>query len=189
LPVQPGLTASEMLRAAAAGSLKALFVLGENSWPDGRARAVRNALDKCEFLVLSEALPSEMSRYADVLLPDVTFAETSGTYTNTERRIQLVRQAIEPQGNARPAWKVLGELAHRICARSERRLVDGICPGWDYEDPADIMEEIASLTPIYAGVSHARLQRGDRLMWPVEGPEGEGTEMLSSGRGRFIPVG
>ena len=189
LPTRPGLSASEMLRAARRGSLKALFALAGNSWPEGAASTIRRALNKCEFVVLCQVLPSEMSRFADVLLPAVTFAETTGTYTNTERRIQLVRQAIEPQGDAKPEWKVLTELAPRMCPRVDRRLVDGICPGWAYTSTADVMDEIASLTPIYAGVSHARLANGDALMWPVESAEHPGTEMLYAGdgvRGRFV---
>ena len=194
LPTEPGLSASEMLRAAREGSLKALFIIGENSWPDGAGLAVRRALERCEFIVLSEVMPSELSHYADVLLPCVTFAETTGTYTNTERRVQLVRQAIEVQGDARPAWKILCELAPRMCPPSGRRLVDGTCPGWSYTSTAEIMEEISSLTPIYAGVSHARLERGDCLMWPVESGEGAGTPMLYADeanrtRGTFAAMG
>jgi predicted molibdopterin-dependent oxidoreductase YjgC len=135
-----------------------------------------------------------MSRYADVLLPGVSFAETTGTYTNTERRIQMVRQAIEPQGDSKPAWKILSELARRICPQAERHLVDGICPGWDYTNTAEIMDEIAALTPIYAGVSHKRLERGDALRWPVESEQHPGTQTLFvsefvHGRGSFMPVG
>ncbi len=134
--------------------------------------SIRNGLEKCGFLVLCETLSSEMSRYADVLLPGLTFAETTGTYTNTERRVQMVRQAIQPQGNSKPEWKILLELARRMCPPTSRQLVDGICPGWDYADTAAIMEEIAGLTPIYAGVSHQRLKRGDCLIWPVDTAEG-----------------
>ncbi|MGZ6316892.1 MAG: molybdopterin-dependent oxidoreductase [Anaerolineales bacterium] len=178
LPVKRGFSAPEMMAACSNGSLKALFVLGGNSWSDASGSAVRSSLDKCGFLVICEAMSSEMSRYADVLLPGVTFAETTGTYTNTERRIQMVRQAIQTQGDSRPEWKILAGLAQRMCAPTRRRLVDGICPGWDYASTAEIMAEIAGLTPIYAGVSHERLERGDCLMWPVETDEDAGTAML-----------
>ncbi len=194
LPTVPGLCASEMLREARRGSLKALLILGGNDWPDEAGPTIRRSLEKCEFVVLCEALPSEMSHYADVLLPTVTFAETTGTYTNTERRIQLVRQAIDPQGEAKPAWKLITELVPRMCPQMERRLVDGICPGWDYSSTARIMDEIASLTPIYAGVSHARLAHGEGLMWPVKSSEDRGTEMLyraddPAAKGKFLGVG
>ncbi len=161
LPVRPGLTAAGMLRAAGDGLLKALFILGENGWPEGGGNAVRRALNSCEFIVLCEALPSSMSRYADVLLPGVTFAESSGTFTSTERRIQLVRQAIPPQGNARPAWKIIRDLACRVQPPRHRHLGDGEYECWRYESPAQIMAEIASLTPLYANVSHAALERGE----------------------------
>ena len=156
--------------------------------PDGRSTHANSW-----FCV--EALSSEMSRYADVLLPGVSFAETTGTYTNTERRIQMVRQAIQPQGDSRPEWKMISELARRILARQpSRHLVDGICPGWDYGGTDEIMNEIAALTPIYAGVSHERLERGERLMWPVETAEHTGTGppfvgQFRHGQGRFTPVG
>ena len=165
LPAKPGLSASQMLAAAGSGDLKALFLLGENAWPDGANAAMRRVLERCEFVVLCEVLKSDMSRYADVLLPGVSFAETTGTYTNTERRIQLVRAAIAPQGDARPEWKILADLAPRMCSPTRRRLVDGICPGWDYASTAQIMDEIASLTPIYADVSHERLERGEEIIW------------------------
>ncbi len=113
-----------------------------------------------------------------VLLPAASFAETTGTYTNTERRIQMVQAAIQPQGDSRPEWKILCNLASRMCTPVKRRLVDGICPSWDYANTAAIMDEIASLTPIYAGVSHERLERGDHLMWPVESAEHPGTPTL-----------
>jgi predicted molibdopterin-dependent oxidoreductase YjgC len=194
LPPRPGLSGSEMLAAVSSGALHALLILGENSWPEAASLFVRQSLDKCEFTVLCEVLPSEMSHYADVLLPGVSFAETTGTFTNTERRIQLVRQAIQPQGDSKPQWKILAELAHRVCPPARRRLVDGICPGWDYTDTAQIMDEIASLTPIYAGVSHNRLETDESLMWPVETAEHPGTGILypdkfAHGRGRFMPVG
>jgi predicted molibdopterin-dependent oxidoreductase YjgC len=106
----------------------------------------------------------------------------------------MVQQAIEPQGDSKPAWKILSELARRICPQAERHLVDGICPGWDYTNTAEIMDEIAALTPIYAGVSHERLERGDSLVWPVESAQSPGTQTLFvsefvHGRGIFMPVG
>ncbi|HTP01227.1 MAG TPA: molybdopterin-dependent oxidoreductase [Anaerolineales bacterium] len=192
LPARPGLTAAQMMAAAHNGSLRALFILGQNSWPEGEGSSIRDALERCEFVALCHTLPSEMSRHADVLLPIVTFAETTGTYTSTERRIQLVRQAVRPQGEARPAWKVLCALATRLCeGGSDRRLVDGICPGWDYQNTSEIMQEIASLTPIYAGVSHERLERGEPLLWPVASLESTGTPVLYEGEaiaGRFAAM-
>ena len=168
LPTEPGLRAFEMLKGAANGSLKALLILGGNSWTEEPGPEIRRALDRCEFVVLCETIPSEMSHYADVLLPDVSFAETTGTYTNMERRVQLVRQAIIAQGDAKPAWKILSELAPRMCPESARHLVDGVCPGWGYANTTEIMEEIASLTPIYADISHARLESEGDVIWELD---------------------
>ncbi len=178
LPVAPGLSASQMLDAARKGTLKALFMLSAGSWRDGTALNIRRSLAACSFVVMCEALPSEMSRYADVLLPAVSFAETSGTYTSGERRIQLVRQALQPQGEAKPHWRILQELARRLCPARTRRLGDGVCQGWDYASTSQIMDEIVSLTPIYAGVSHRRLEQGGTLIWPVCGLDLRGTESL-----------
>lgn len=135
-----------------------------------------------------------MSHYADVLLPSVSFAENTGTYTNTERRIQMVRQAIQPQGDSKPEWKVLSELAHRILSQGNRHLSNAPYASWDYGSTSEIMNEIAALTPIYAGVSHERLERGECLLWPVEAAEHSGTPILflsqfAGGRGRFVPIG
>jgi predicted molibdopterin-dependent oxidoreductase YjgC len=193
LPVKPGLFAPEMMAAVDQGSLKALFVLGENLWSDEAGASIRRSLEKCEFVVLDEVMTSEMSHYADVLLPGVSFAENSGTYTNTERRIQMVRQAIEPQGDSKPDWQIISELARQILAQNNRHISDGSYAGWDYGSTAEIMNEIAALTPIYAGVSHERLEKGDCLMWPVHSNADSGSPVLYKdhfpvGKGRFMPV-
>jgi predicted molibdopterin-dependent oxidoreductase YjgC len=112
---------------------------------------------------------SETTRYADVILPGISFAEKTGTFTNTERRIQLVRQAIKPIGDALPDWHIIAEIGNRLTS------------GWDYADAAQIMTEIAALTPIYAGVSHDRLERGECLQWPVESSAHQGTQILAAG--------
>ncbi len=105
----------------------------------------------------------------------------------------MVRQAIQPQGNSRPEWKILSELARRVLSQGNRRLSNAAYAGWNYEGTPEIMSEIAALTPIYAGVSHERLEKGECLMWPVETVEQPGTEILylsqfARGRGRFMPV-
>ncbi len=165
LPMRPGLSAAGMLRAAGDGLLKALFILGENGWPEGLGNTVRRSLNSCEFVVLCEVLPSEISRYADVLLPGVTFAETTGTFTSTERRIQLVRQAIPPQGESRPVWKILSDVACHVQPPRSRHLGDGECECWKYENTSQIMQEIARLTPLYETVSHEALARGELRSW------------------------
>ena len=123
--------------------------------PDDASLAVRRSLDACEFVVVCQALSSQMSHYADVMLPGVSFAESTGTYTNTERRIQMVRQAIEPLGDSRPDWQILQDLAGRM--KKGEAGIYGAYTEWKYHDTSDIMAEIAALTPIYSGISHARL--------------------------------
>ena len=193
LPRRVGLSAPEMLAAAARGSLGALFILGENAWPDDASPSVRRSLEACKFVALCQALSSPLSRYADVLLPGVSFAETTGTYTNTERRVQMVREAIQPQADSRPEWKVISELARRILVQTGVQPADARYAGWDYAGTDEIMKEIAALTPIYAGISHERIEKGERLMWPVRTAEHPGTEILyrsqfARGRGRFVTV-
>ena len=189
-----GMTITEMIPAAKSGKVKALYILGEDpvtSDPD--SNYIRACLEACEFIVLQEIFPSETSHYADVLLPGVSFAEKRSTFTNTERRIQMCRPAIEPLGDARPDWKITAELARRILAEDPDRLIRGDHSGWDYSSTEQIMQEVADLTPSYAGVSHARLEAGERLQWPVKGAEHPGTPVLhvsefTRGRGKFSPI-
>ena len=194
LPAQAGLTATEMIPAAAEGRIRALYILGEDpALSDPDSSHVRHCLEQCEFIVLQEIFPSETARYADVLLPGASFAEKTGTFTNTERRVQMCRRAIEPLGEARPDWQITAELAKRILADSRRATAAGPYAGWDYESTAQIMAEIAALTPSYAGVSHNRLERGERLQWPVKGPDHPGTPILHvgtfpRGKGKFAPI-
>jgi predicted molibdopterin-dependent oxidoreductase YjgC len=195
LPANPGLSATAMIDGADQGSIKALFILGENLWSDETGARVRRALTKCEFVVVSGVLIADVCSYADVCLPSSSFAESSGTYTNTERRIQLVRQAIQPQDESRPPWHILSGLAHKLLAQSNKQISpEAPYVSWIYGNTGEIMREIAELTPIYAGVSHERLERGDVLMWPVVSAIDSGTPILYStnfpiGKGKFMPVG
>ena len=186
----PGLTVTEMMEAAGKGEVRCLYILGENPlMSDPDLNHVRKCLENCEFLVLQEIFPSETAQYADVLLPGVSFAEKFGTFTNTERRVQLVRPAIKPLGQARQDWKITAELARRVLA-IEAREPAGPLAAWNYSSPTDIMDEFAALTPIYAGVSHARLEKGEQLHWPVKSADHPGTPILhigqfSRGLGKF----
>jgi formate dehydrogenase major subunit/formate dehydrogenase alpha subunit len=191
---KPGLTITEMLPAAAEGKIKALYILGEDPvMSDPDSNHIRHCLEACDFIVLQEIFPSETSHYADVLLPGVSFAEKTGTFTNTERRVQLCRQAIEPLGEARPDWRITAELARRILAAGGRTVGDAPFSGWDYRDTAEILAEVAALTPSYTGVSHSRLEAGERLQWPVKDAAHPGTPILHVGQftrglGKFVPV-
>ncbi len=147
---KPGLTVTEMVEAFGAGKLRVAYVLGEDlAMTEPDTNHARRSLASGEFLVLQEIFPSETSAFADVLLPGVSFAEKTGTFTNTERRVQMVRQAVQPAGEARPDWSITAELARRVLAIEEREPA-GAHASWNYEDTARIMEEIAALTPSYA---------------------------------------
>jgi len=177
-----GLTVVEMLNAAERGEIKGLFILGENpAMTDPDANHTRKALSETEFLVVQEILPSETTVYADVILPGASFAEKEGTFTNTERRIQLGRKALSPPGLARPDWEILCDLARRIQKRMD---IDGNgapYAGWEYNGPAEIMEEIAALTPIYGGIRYDRIDKVG-LQWPCPDADHPGTRFLHKGR-------
>jgi formate dehydrogenase major subunit/formate dehydrogenase alpha subunit len=189
-----GKTVTEMMPMASAGDLKVLYVLGEDPiMSDPDTSHIRKALEKCDLVVLQEIFPSETAPYADVLLPGASFAEKDGTFTNTERRIQMVNKAVESPGLAKPDWWIISELAKKILNTGDRKIQEADYSAWDYKDANQIMEEIASLTPIYAGVSHERLLNGETLQWPVKDGEHPGTPILhvgqfSRGKGQFIPT-
>ncbi len=190
---QPGRTVTELIPQAGTGGIRALYILGEDpvlTEPD--SNHTRACLDTCEFVVLQEIFPTETAAYADVLLPGAAFAEKGGTVTNTERRVQLMRPALTPPGAARADWAITAELARRLLALTDRTPA-GPHAGWAYAQPAQILEEVAALTPAYAGVNHARLAAEAALYWPVPAPDHPGTPILHTqqftrGRGRFHAV-
>ena len=189
-----GLTVTEMIPLAGEGKIKALYILGEDPiMSDPDSKHIRHCFEKCDFVVLQEIFPSETSKYADVLLPGVSFAEKTGTFTNTERRIQMCHKAIEPLGEARDDWRITADLAKKILEGDGRTVNGGLHSGWDYANTAEIMKEIAALTPSYAGVTHERLDRGERLQWPVKSLDHAGTPILHigafpRGKGKFAPI-
>jgi formate dehydrogenase major subunit/formate dehydrogenase alpha subunit len=189
-----GMTVTEMIPAAAEGGIKALYILGEDPvMSDPDSNHIRNCLENCEFILLQEIFPSETSPYADVLLPGVSFAEKTGTFTNTERRVQMVHKAVHPPGEAWEDWRITAELAMRILQNGDRKVQGGSHAGWSYQSSSDIMSEIADLTPSYAGISHQRLDNGERLQWPVKSLDHNGTPILHVGQfarglGKFNPI-
>jgi formate dehydrogenase alpha subunit len=182
LPREPGLTLLEILDAAYRKEIKALYLIGENpvlSDPD--ARHARESLEALDFLVVQDIFMSETAQLADVVLPGVTFAEKEGTFTNTDRRVQRVRQAIEHVGNAKPDWWITCQIGQKMGGT-----------GFDFEAPEQVMEEISSLTPTYGGISYERLEDG-AIQWPCPTEEHPGTPILHSerftrGKGKFIPL-
>ena len=181
LPPDVGLTIVEMMHAAAEGRVKGMLIMGENPMiSDPNLNHVEEALKALDFLVVQDVFLTETAQLADVVLPAASFAETNGSFTNTERRVLLVNKAVDPPGESRPDWQILCDLAAHL--------------GYpmNYEDPAKIMDEIASVTPIYGGVHHDRLV-GDGLQWPCRNAEDPGTRFLhegtfSRGLGRFHAV-
>jgi predicted molibdopterin-dependent oxidoreductase YjgC len=196
VPLSPkvGLTVTEMMPAAGEGKIKALYILGEDPvMSDPDSNHIRHCLEACEFIALQEIFPSETAPYADVLLPGVSFAEKTGTFTNTERRVQMVNQAIPALGEARPDWEITAELAKRILALDERQVAQAPYAQWEYSNTAEILAEVAAVTPSYAGINHERLLRGERLQWPVRNLEHSGTPILHTsqfarGKGKFMPI-
>ncbi len=181
LPTSPGLTVVEMIEAAAEGKLKALYIMGENPMlSDPDVNHVEEGLRNLEFLAVQDIFLTETAHLADVVLPAAAFAEKEGTFTNTERRVQRVRQALDPPGEARPDWSILCDLAARM--------------GYEmsYTGPAAIQDEIASVTSIYGGITYDRLGV-ESLQWPCLDRDHPGTSILHRGKftrglGKFHPV-
>jgi formate dehydrogenase alpha subunit len=177
-----GLTLPEMLDAACDGKIKALYVIGENPvLSDADAKHTEKALKNLEFLLVQDIFLTETAKLADVVLPAASFAEKNGTFTNTERRIQRVRKAIEPIGNSKPDWWIICQLARKMCDKD-----------FDFEHPSEVMEEIARLTPSYGGVNYERLEECG-LQWPCPTKDHPGTPILHVGRfvcglGKFTPL-
>ena len=186
LPPSPGLTVTEMIDAVGEGRIRALYVMAENPMlSDPDVNHVRAALERCEFLVVQDIFLSETAELAHVVLPGVSFAEKDGTFTATDRRVQLVRKAIEPLGEARPDWEIVCELAKRFAPQATT--------DWDYPSPKEVLAEIAALTPIYGGISYERLEAGEVLHWPCRSPDDPGTPYLhkgkfARGKGKFHAV-
>jgi len=190
-----GVPVTELIPSICEGKTKALYIMAENPvMSDPDSNHVRKCLDQAEFIVLQEIFPTETSPYADVLPPGTSFAEKSGTFTNTERRVQMVRKAIEPLGDAREDWQIISLLAnHLLNNPGKRPIKHAEFSSWEYKNTAEIMDEAASLSPIYAGVNHKRLENGERLQWPVKSLEHQGTPILhvgefTRGKGRFMAI-
>jgi formate dehydrogenase alpha subunit len=176
-----GLTILEMMKALEHGTVKGMIVMGENPMvSDPNLTHVEKALRSAEFLVVMDIFLSETAAIADVVLPAASFAEKEGTFTNTERRVILLREILPPPGQSRPDWKIICDLSTAL--------------GYpmSYSSASEIMDEIASVTPIYGGIHHNRLQETG-LQWPCPNDAHSGTVFLhrdkfSRGLGKFHPV-
>ncbi len=167
MPGKPGLTHAEIFDAALAGKIKAMYVIGENPvLSEADANHAKKALESLEFLVVQDLTITETAKLAHLVLPAAANAERDGTFTNTERRIQRIRAAVPPQGQAKPDWRITCMIAEKLGGR-----------GFGYGEAREIFDEAASLIPAYAGVSYERLEAGG-IQWPCPAKDHPGTPIL-----------
>jgi len=170
-----GVMATDVFPAAIRGEIRGLYIYGENPViTDADTTHIIKALESLDFLVVQELFMTETAQYADVVLPGTAYAEKEGTFTNTERRVQRVRKAVEPPRGVRQDTDILIDLMNRLGYPQKSMTA------------AEIMDEIARLTPSYGGVSHARLDSpelgGQGLQWPCPASDHPGTPILHVGR-------
>jgi formate dehydrogenase alpha subunit len=171
-PQTIGLTSTQMLPAAGEGKIRGLFIFGENPMvADPNTNHVRHCLEHTEFLVVQDIFPTETAQLAHVVLASASFAETDGTYTNTDRRVQRIRKAIEPIGESKENWLIICELARKMGAK-----------GFDFSTANAIMDEISQLTPSYGGINYDRLETVGGLQWPCPTTDHPGTPFLHKGK-------
>src|SRR6202023_3590466 len=183
LPSTKGLDNHQMVEAIHSGKLKAMYLIGEEmSIVDSNANYVAEAFAKLDFFVVQDIFFSNTCRYADVVLPGAPSLEKEGTFTSTERRIQRLYQVLEPLGESRPDWRIIQDVANHLGAN------------WNYQHPSEIYDEIASLTPLFAGVTYERMEGHKSLQWPVA-PNGTDQPLLYTeefalpgGKARLFPL-
>ncbi len=182
-PVQ-GLTVVEIMTAIHEGKIRGMYVEGENpAMSDPDLNHARVALAKLDHLVVQDLFLTETAFHADVVLPASAFAEKSGTFTNTDRRVQIARPVLDPPGDARQDWWIIAEIAKRM----------GL--GWNYPGPAEIFAEMAQVMPSFANITWERLEREGAVTYPVDGPDVPGHEIIfyagfptESGRAKMVPA-
>ena len=193
LPAEEGLRATDMvesiLQDGDQGGIRCMYIVGENPLlTEPNLAHAREALERLDFLVVQDIFLHETAELADIVLPAASFAEKEGTFTNSERRVQRVRKVIDPVGESRPDWEVAQELARRTADRLS------LSPaGFNHVSAASVFEEMASLTPMLGGLSHARLDAEGGIQWPCPEADHPGTPRLYGedfprGKGKFIAV-
>ncbi len=190
LPAEDGLVVTDMMEEIVNGRLKAMYVTGENpllSEPD--LHRAEEAFRRLDFLVVQDIFMHETAEVADVVLPATSFAEKDGTFTNSERRVQRVRKAVEPIGQSRPDWEIIADLGRRM----SRRLGLDLDHEFSYGHPSEIWDEMVALTPTLSGISYDRLEREGGIQWPCPSPGHPGTRYLyerdfpRGPRAKFVP--
>jgi formate dehydrogenase major subunit len=181
---QPGLTVVEVMHAIKAGKVRGMYIMGENpAMSDPDANHARESLAALDFLVVQDIFLTETASLADVVLPASSFPEKTGTFTNTDRTVQLGRQAIDPPGDARQDLWIIQQVAARIGLQ------------WHYRDVSDVFEEMRHCMPSIAGITWERLQRDDAVTYPCRHEDDPGERVVftgefptASGRARFVPA-
>jgi len=184
LDPEPGLTVVEIMRAVHAGQIRGMYIMGENpAMSDPDVRHAREALAELEMLVVQDIFLTETGYLADVILPASAFPEKTGTFTNTDRLVQLGRQALDPPGDARQDLWIIIEMAKRV----------GL--DWSYAHPRDVFAEMRQAMPSIAGISWERLERESAVTYPCAGDDDPGQRVVfteqfptATGRGRFVPA-
>jgi formate dehydrogenase major subunit len=184
LDPDPGLTVVEIMDAVHADQIKGMYIMGENpAMSDPNAHHAREGLAKLEHLVVQDLFLTETAAYADVVLPASAWPEKDGTVTNTNRQVQIGRQAFDPPGDARQDWWIIQEIANRI----------GL--DWNYTHPRDVYAEMEAAMPSLANISWARLERESCVIYPCDAPDQPGNAVVfadgfptESGRGKFVPA-
>jgi formate dehydrogenase major subunit len=185
LDPERGLTVVEIVNAIHAGEIRAMYIMGENpAMSDPDQSHARQALAKLECLVVQDIFLTETAWHADVVLPSSAHAEKWGSFTNTNREVQLGRAVAPPPGEARQDWELIQELAQRL----------GL--DWNYSHPKDVFTEMAEIMPSLDHISWDRLVREDAVTYPVDGPDVPGNEILfaegfptADGRAKIVPAG
>ena len=185
LPTSVGLDNRQMISAIHEGKLRSLYIKGEDTiTSDANAGDVDQALRKLDFMVVQDIFFTETCRYADLILPASPSLEKDGTFVNTERRIQRINKVFEPLGESLPDWEIIQLIAQRL----------GGAGNWNYKHPSDVMDEVARLTPIFAGVTYERMEGYKSLCWPVAA-DGTDTPLcytegfpLAGGKATFHPL-
>ena len=168
LDPEPGLTVVEIMSAVLEGDIRAMFMMGENPFlSDPNINKVKKCLAGMDFLAVQDIFLTETAAYADVILPGTSFPEKTGTFTNTDSRVQLARQAIDPPGQVRDDWRIIVDLAARM--------------GYpmSYTSEEAIWQEIVSLTPVFTGITYERLAN-QGIPWPCPEPEHPGVPIVAS---------